>query len=303
MQVSSSSGWQWSAFKVWFDSHPASLSLSLSVSLSRYLSLSSAPLASLPLSSSPLSLSSQPASLYLSKLVVLSPSLSSSLSLSFLSPSPPLRPCSPTCLSVPLVLPLNILFQVQTLARTRSCSLPHSRRSLRSAPSLPEALSPCLLTSFSLLVFFFPFSLPLSLSPSAPLPCLFSPFSLPLSLSVALVFLSLLASIPLSPSPLSLSFSPSRSLSPCLLVLFLSPPLRPFSACPSPSLPTWCCVSSSSGWQWSAFKVWFESHPASLSLSLSLYVSLSIFRSVGFPASLYLSKLFSHLPFCPISLS
>ena len=142
---------------------PPGLSISLSLCLSSmYLSLSSALLASLPLSSSPLSLSSQPASLYLSKLVVLSPSLSSSLSLSFLSPSPPLRPCSPTCLSVPLVLPLNILFQVQTLARTRSCSLPHSRRSLRSAPSLPEALSPCLLTSFSLLVFFFPFSRPLS---------------------------------------------------------------------------------------------------------------------------------------------
>jgi hypothetical protein len=49
---------------VWFDSHPASLSISLSM----YLSLSSALLASLPLSSSPLSLSSQPASLYLSKL-------------------------------------------------------------------------------------------------------------------------------------------------------------------------------------------------------------------------------------------
>ena len=146
MQVSSSSGWQWSAFKVWFDSHPASLSLSLSVSLSRYLSLSSALLASLPLSSSPLSLSSQPAALYLSKLLFsLLPCLPLSPCL-FSVPRPlsvPVLPLAFSVLSVPVVLPLNILFQVQTLARTRSCSLPHSRRSLRSAPSLTESLFPC----------------------------------------------------------------------------------------------------------------------------------------------------------------
>ena len=89
MQVSSSSGWQWSAFKVWFDSHPASLSISLSM----YLSLSSALLASLPLSSSPLSLSSQPAALYLSKLLF------------SLLPCLPLSPC---LFSVPR--PLSSLF-------------------------------------------------------------------------------------------------------------------------------------------------------------------------------------------------
>ena len=213
MQVSSS-GWQWSAFKVWFDSHTASLSLSLSVSLSRYLSLSSALLASLPLSSSPLSLSSQPAALYLSKLLFsLLPCLPLSPCL-FSVPRPlsvPVLPLAFSVLSVPVVLPLNILFQVQTLARTRSCSLPHSRRSQRSAPSR-LTLSPCLLTSFSLLVFFFPFSRPLSLSPSAPLPCLFS---------------SSLPSLFLSPcqSPLSSSLSLLPFLSLPLLSPFLSLPL------------------------------------------------------------------------------
>jgi hypothetical protein len=51
-----------------------------------------------------------------------------------------------------------------------------------------------------------------------------SPFSLPLSLSVALVFLSLLASIPLSPSPLSFPLSPSplaRRVYPCLVLMMM----------------------------------------------------------------------------------
>ena len=190
---------------------PPGLSISLlsvlSLGISLYLPLCWLPFLSRPLLSPclpnrPLSIS--PSCCSLSFLVFLSLLVfSQSLALS--------RPCSPTCLSVPLVLPLNILFQVQTLARTRSCSLPHSRRSQRSAPSR-LTLSPCLLTSFSLLVFFFPFSRPLFLSPSAPLPCLFS---------------SSLPSLFLSPcqSPLSSSLSLLPFLSLPLLSPFLSLPL------------------------------------------------------------------------------
>ena len=203
MQVSSSSGWQWSAFKVWFDSHPASLSLSLSVSplcISLYLPLCWLPFLSRPLLSP--CLLNRPLSISPSLLFSLLPCLPLSPCL-FSVPRPlsvPVLPLAFSVLSVPVVLPLNILFQVQTLARTRSCSLPHLRRSQRSAPSR-LTLSPGLLTSFSLLVFFFPFSRPLSLSPSAPLPCLFSsslpslflsPCQSPLSSSLSLLpFLSL----------------------------------------------------------------------------------------------------------------
>ena len=93
MQVSSSSGWQWSAFKVWFDSHPASLSLSLSVSplcISLYLPLCWLPFLSRPLLSP--CLPNRPLSI--------SPSLLFSLL--------PCLPLSPCLFSVPR--PLSSLF-------------------------------------------------------------------------------------------------------------------------------------------------------------------------------------------------
>ena len=161
MQVSYSSDWQWSAFKVWFDSHPDSLfSLCISLSISVSLLYPCLPLSLLPFLSRPL----------LSPCLPTRPlSISLRCSLSFLDF------LSLLVFSLPLLVFSQSLvaFFDETLSLL-NISLPPLAKKLRSARSLTE--NPLSLSSLFLLS-----------------PCLFSP-----SLSLSPCLLS--STLPLTPS-------------------------------------------------------------------------------------------------------